>query len=196
MKMIGGEIKMMENESNKKTSFNAVKVTLYGDVSKRFNVLYRIKTKGSNWSKWVKNGTIAGNVNSNSPITGLQVTVENTSPIASIKKLVNKNTTVTEEPETAITSDLKPITSTEPSTISNLKPLDKELKGIDVSYYNGVIDWKKVKESGVNYAIIQVGYRGCTQGALKNDEQFERNIQGAIENNIKVGIYFVTQHLL
>lgn len=190
----------VSNITDNNASLNAVKVTLYGDVSKKFNILYRIKTKGNNWSKWVKNGVVAGNENSTNPISGLQVKVESKSPIASIKKLVNQTTKAIETTEeanegAAITSDLTPLVPTEPSTISNLKPLDKELKGIDVSYYNGTINWKKVKESGVNFAIIQVGYRGCTQGTLKNDEQFERNIKGAIENNIKVGIYFVTQAL-
>jgi len=67
------------------------------------------------------------------------------------------------------------------------------MKGIDVSSHQKEIDWKKVKEDGVEFAIIRVGYRGSTEGALKIDEYFEDNIKGAINNGIKVGVYFYTQ---
>ena len=53
--------------------------------------------------------------------------------------------------------------------------------GIDVSKYQYDIDWKKVKESGVEYAFIRVGYRGYgTTGAMATDPYFVRNIEGAI----------------
>ena len=67
------------------------------------------------------------------------------------------------------------------------------VKGIDVSKHNGDIDWEKVKNDGVSFAIIRVGYRGSTGGSIKLDETFEDNIKGAIENGIDVGVYFFTQ---
>ena len=64
--------------------------------------------------------------------------------------------------------------------------------GIDVSSHNGVIDWKKVKDSGVKFVMIRVGYRGYgSDGKLAVDSQFENNIKGALDNEIYVGIYFV-----
>ncbi len=65
--------------------------------------------------------------------------------------------------------------------------------GIDVSKWNGTIDWKAVKNAGVSYAIIRCGYRGSSQGALIKDSKFEENIKGATNAGIKVGIYFFTQ---
>ncbi len=65
--------------------------------------------------------------------------------------------------------------------------------GIDVSKWNGNIDWNKVKKSGINFAIIRCGYRGSSQGALIEDPQFRTNIQGATEAGLKVGVYFFTQ---
>lgn len=65
--------------------------------------------------------------------------------------------------------------------------------GIDVSKWNGEIDWDKVKSAGVEYAIIRVGYRGSSTGALVEDPYFERNIRGAIASDIPVGVYFFTQ---
>lgn len=65
--------------------------------------------------------------------------------------------------------------------------------GIDISKWNGNIDWNAVKNSGVSYVIIRCGYRGSTTGALIEDPKFRANIQGAANAGIKVGIYFFTQ---
>ena len=65
--------------------------------------------------------------------------------------------------------------------------------GIDVSKWNGSIDWNAVKNSGVSYVIIRVGYRGSSQGALIDDPTFRTNIKGATAAGLKVGVYFFTQ---
>ncbi len=65
--------------------------------------------------------------------------------------------------------------------------------GIDVSKWNKEIDWDKVKRAGVEFAIIRVGYRGSSTGALVEDPYFEKNIRGAIASDIPVGVYFFTQ---
>lgn len=66
-------------------------------------------------------------------------------------------------------------------------------KGIDVSRYQGEINWNKVAADGVSYAFIRAGYRGSSEGKLVEDEYFEDNIKGAMDNGIDVGIYFYTQ---
>lgn len=65
--------------------------------------------------------------------------------------------------------------------------------GIDVSKWNGNIDWNSVRSSGAAYAIIRCGYRGSTTGALIKDPKFEANIAGANAAGLKVGVYFFTQ---
>lgn len=65
--------------------------------------------------------------------------------------------------------------------------------GIDVSKWNGSIDWNAVKNSGVNYVIIRCGYRGSTTGALIEDPKFRENIKGASSVGLKVGVYFFSQ---
>jgi GH25 family lysozyme M1 (1,4-beta-N-acetylmuramidase) len=65
--------------------------------------------------------------------------------------------------------------------------------GIDVSKWNGSIDWNAVKNSGVSYVIIRCGYRGSSQGALIDDPTFATNIKGATAAGLKVGVYFFTQ---
>ena len=66
-------------------------------------------------------------------------------------------------------------------------------RGIDVSKWNGNIDWNAVKNSGIEYVIIRCGYRGSSQGALIEDPKYKTNIQGTINAGLKVGVYFFTQ---
>lgn len=65
--------------------------------------------------------------------------------------------------------------------------------GIDVSKYQGDIDWEKVKASGVEYAIIRLGYRGMNEGTLELDPYYFDNVKEAAAAGIKVGIYFFSQ---
>lgn len=67
------------------------------------------------------------------------------------------------------------------------------IPGIDVSAYQGKIDWKQVKESGIGFAIIRLGYRGYETGKLVQDDYAIRNIQGALDAGVDVGIYFFSQ---
>ncbi len=65
--------------------------------------------------------------------------------------------------------------------------------GIDVSKWNGEIDWEVVKAEGVDFAIIRCGYRGSSSGWLLEDPYFYKNLTGAKKAGIKVGLYFFTQ---
>ena len=69
----------------------------------------------------------------------------------------------------------------------------KSLKGIDVSVYQGDIDWEKVAKDGVKFAYIRTGYRGYTEGVFSLDTKFVDNITGALKADIPVGCYFVTR---
>lgn len=66
-------------------------------------------------------------------------------------------------------------------------------KGIDVSRYQSKIDWEDVASDEVEYAFIRLGIRGYTEGEIMEDETFQDNIEGALKNDIDVGIYFFTQ---
>lgn len=76
---------------------------------------------------------------------------------------------------------------------SAVKTVEGAVFGIDVSKYNGNIDWKKVKEQGVKFAIIRCGYRGSKTGAIVEDPYFRQNIEGATKEEIPIGVYFFTQ---
>lgn len=64
----------------------------------------------------------------------------------------------------------------------SLSPLEK---GIDVSKWNGTIDWNKVKADGIDYVIIRGGFGNATV-----DPQFKSYIEGASNAGLKIGIYW------
>ena len=67
-------------------------------------------------------------------------------------------------------------------------------KGIDVSAYQGEIDWEKVKADGIDFVFLRLGYRGyAEEGTLNEDEKFEENLKGAKAAGLKVGVYFFSQ---
>lgn len=81
----------------------------------------------------------------------------------------------------------------EDGSISYNDPQTYAAKGIDVSIYQGDIDWDAVKESGVEFAIIRCGFRGYVTGSMNEDANFKKNIEGAKRAGIKVGVYFFSQ---
>lgn len=66
----------------------------------------------------------------------------------------------------------------------------EETLGIDVSKYQGTIDWGQVKASGVDFAMVRVGYRAKTTGILYEDPGARYNLQEANANRIQTGAYF------
>ena len=71
--------------------------------------------------------------------------------------------------------------------------LNRTARGIDVSKFQGSIDWNAVKADGITFAIIRCGYRGYGSGALVEDSTYRANIRGAINAGLKVGVYFYSQ---
>ena len=65
--------------------------------------------------------------------------------------------------------------------------------GIDVSKYNGTISWNKVKNDGVDFALLRVGARGYSTGTVILDDHFAQNYKGCKDNGIDVGVYFFSQ---
>lgn len=65
--------------------------------------------------------------------------------------------------------------------------------GIDVSTWQGEIDWQQVKDAGIEYAMIRVGYRSTDLGKLDTDGFAQINYEGASAAGVKVGAYFFSQ---
>ncbi len=68
------------------------------------------------------------------------------------------------------------------------------MTGIDVSKWQYDINWKKVAEAGVDYAMLRLGYRGTAEaGNCAMDPYYEQNMKGALEAGLQVGVYYFTQ---
>lgn len=67
--------------------------------------------------------------------------------------------------------------------------------GVDVSAHQGSIDWRRVRNSGIDFAMIRLGYRGYGSGKLVEDEYAKKNLNGAKAAGLKIGAYFFSQAL-
>lgn len=66
--------------------------------------------------------------------------------------------------------------------------------GIDVSKYQENIDWKAVKNDGIDYVMVRAGFRGYGEsGTLNVDTYLEKNVLGAKKEGLDVGVYFFSQ---
>jgi GH25 family lysozyme M1 (1,4-beta-N-acetylmuramidase) len=66
--------------------------------------------------------------------------------------------------------------------------------GVDVSNYQGEIDWEKVKAAGYEFAFIRIGFRGYGEsGTLNPDKRYKENLHGALDAGLDVGVYFFSQ---
>ena len=66
--------------------------------------------------------------------------------------------------------------------------------GIDVSEYQNPVNWQQVKNAGVEYVMIRVGYRGYgEEGRLVEDAMFRSHMEGAVAAGLEVGVYFFSQ---
>ena len=62
--------------------------------------------------------------------------------------------------------------------------------GIDVSKWQGIIDFQKVRESGIDFVMVRVGYRTAKDGKIEADENAAYNLQKAGEAGLFLGAYF------
>ncbi len=64
------------------------------------------------------------------------------------------------------------------------------LTGVQISRYQGEVDFKKVKESGIDFVMLRTGIRGTSEGAILQDDYFSRNIKDAKDAGLDIGVYF------
>lgn len=67
--------------------------------------------------------------------------------------------------------------------------------GVDVSAFQKNIDWQKVQASGIQFAMLRLGYRGYESGKLVEDEYARKNLKATQEIGLPIGAYFFSQAL-
>lgn len=137
-----------------------------------------------------------------SPIAGYKVPVGQTRvkvkdkveylPINDISLLIRKESEIDASAEDSGQKDA--LADADKTEMTDLKAFTGKTKaGIDVSKWNGDIDWDKAKNAGVQFAIVRAGYRGSVTGSLVQDIYFDANMKGAAAAGVPVGVYFFTQ---
>ncbi|MBQ8666744.1 MAG: hypothetical protein IJ526_07770 [Lachnospiraceae bacterium] len=69
----------------------------------------------------------------------------------------------------------------------------ESVKGVDLSKYNGTVDFTKLKEAGVGFAMLRLASRGYGSGKISLDEKFVEYAQNAQVAGIQIGAYFYSQ---
>lgn len=97
---------------------------------------------------------------------------------------------VVEANKTNVPSTTIEPTYTDFNQVKNQYKTDKTKIGIDVSAWQGEINFEKIKDAGVEFIMIRVGGTRGTNGEYFVDKQFKRNIEEANKYGIKAGVYF------
>ena len=91
-------------------------------------------------------------------------------------------------------SENKKETETAETVLTTEAAKKTAVQGIDVSSFNGVIDWEKVKSDGIEFAIIRAGGRGYgAEGGIYEDKYVSYNFKNAEKQKIDTGVYFFSQ---
>ena len=158
-------------------------------------IKYKAHVQNEGWQTWRKNGEISGTSNLGRRIEAIQIVLENM-PKNTVEYRVHVEdigwTGWYIDGETAGTiGQSKRIEAIQIRIVNKYK---REYKGIDVSQFQGNINWQLVKASGIEFAFIRVGYRGYGKaGNFREDSMYWNNMNAAKNAGIKVGVYFVTQ---
>ena len=116
-----------------------------------------------------------------------EITTEDTSIVGELTSQAEPETELSSETETE-SECIKP-EETQLLNASTIGENDNISYGIDVSKYQGTIDWAKVAADGIEFAMIRVGYRDSS-GTVGADPTAKYNLQEAEKNGVKIGVYF------
>lgn len=172
----------------------AMKLKLYNAPSNA-KIKYRTHIQNVGWQDWKTNDQLSGTEGRALRIEAIQIKLENLNmyTIEYQVHIQDKGWSGWHiDGETAGTvGEAKRIEAIRIRIVPKYK---RRYLGIDVSRYNGNVDWTAVKNSGIDFVMIRVGYRGYGQeGNFALDTKFVENIQGAKKAGLKVGVYFFTQ---
>ena len=105
----------------------------------------------------------------------------------------NQNQAQAQDPEPNV-SGQSPLVSNTSTPLSSGNEISGLVYGIDISKWQGDIDWAKVKAAGYEFVMIKCGGRSIASHAqLYVDNRFKENIEGAIASGMQVGVYFFSQ---
>ena len=165
------------------------------NAPKNAGIIYRTHVQNIGWQAWKSNGQMAGTSGQSLRVEAIEIKLQNMAKYTVEYQVHIQNYGWSGwyiDGETAGTVGQG--RRIEAIRIRIVPKYKRSYKGIDVSEFNHSINWALVKRSGVEFAMIRVGYRGYgTEGNFKEDANFRINIESAKKAGVPVGIYFVTQ---
>lgn len=176
----------------------AIKIKLK-NVPKDAEIAYDVYVQNQGWQDWKQDGQVAGTEGKSLRYEAIKIKLLNLDEYSVKYKVHIRYVGWTDWKENGeVIGTPKSGLQIEAIQIKVVKKTDDEetklYYGIDVSRHQGTIDWKKVKEDNIDFAIIRAGFRGYGEsGSMNKDDNFEYNIKNATANNIKVGVYFFSQ---
>ena len=158
-------------------------------------IVYRTHVQNVGWQSWKSDGAMTGTTGKSRRIEAIQIKLENMDAYTVEYRVHVQNVGWTGwyiDGETAGTTGKS--LRIEAIQIRIVSKYKRSYKGIDVSQFNGTVNWTKVKSAGMDFAFVRAGYRGYgSAGTLVTDSKFATNMSGAINAGLNVGVYFVTQ---
>ena len=181
--------------SGKSLRVEALNISLINAPSNA-KILYRVHVQNIGWQGWKQNGTMAGTSGKSLRVEAIEIKLQNMNQYTVEYQVHIQDIGWTDwyrDGETAGTvGKSKRVEAIRIRIVPNKGK--RSYQGIDVSKYNGSVNWGNVKRSGIDFAYIRVGFRGYgAKGTLNEDAYYKLNMQGAKQAGIPVGVYFVTQ---
>ncbi len=172
----------------------ALKINLV-NAPKDVKVKYRAHVQNIGWQNWESNNSLAGTEGKSLRVEAIQIKLEGLDEFTveyqvHIQDIGWSQWYIDGE----IAGTVGQSKRIEAVRIRLVPKYKRRYVGVDVSVFNGSVDWSAVKKSGIDFVMVRVGYRGYgATGTLVEDSRFKENVTNAKKAGIKVGVYFVTQ---
>lgn len=165
-------------------------------IDRSLHIEYRAHVENIGWQEYSKDGGLTGTTGMSYRIEAIEIMLENMDDYTVEYQVHIQDKGWTDwymDGETAGTvGRSKRIEALRIRIVP--KKEKRSYKGIDVSQFNGIVNWGLVKRDGIDFAFVRVGFRGYGQrGTLNEDKQFRLNMKGAQQAGVPVGLYFITQ---
>jgi GH25 family lysozyme M1 (1,4-beta-N-acetylmuramidase) len=173
----------MSGTQGKSKRLEAISIELTGDIANYYDVYYRVHAQDIGWMAWAKNGENAGTAGGGKRLESIQIVL--------VAKGAGNPGNVSGI-ESNYTSAYKDVLPDRYQFFDFQATYEKNgaLTGMDVSAWQGDINWTAVKNAGVDFVIIRLARCSSTTQEMAFDTKFLQNYQGAKDAGLMVGAYY------
>ncbi len=173
----------MSGTQGKSKRLEAITIELTGDVAEHYDVYYRVHVQDIGWMNWAKNGEKSGTSGGGKRLESIQIVLvaKGTGNPGNVSGIAGNYSEAFKEllPNRYQFFDFRARYRT-----------NGALVGMDVSAYQGNVDWKAVKNAGVDFVILRLARCSSTTQVMAFDTYFLKNYQAAKDAGLLVGAYY------